>query len=367
VDHSLARNRRFLFDLNHPADFHFFKNLFSYLGEKGYSYRLIARDKECLHELLESEGISFISRGKGSHRLLGKYVYAGYNLLLTLTQLLLFRPGLTLSLSSPYLITASRILRIPTLTYDDTDFNPRLLPLIKRADYIFSPVNYPHTFHEKHFHIQTYKELAYLLPLKSKNEGEGKSVFFRITRTDSIHHSSENRMELSAVLREINQISTEHTTLLSSEASIADELSHRVLFPDRVNIHEDMKKCDVFWGNSATMATEAVIMGLPAIFIGSEKFAYLKELEENGLLYCFSPDQIEQSFRKLDDLLQQSPSDKQSEDSLVQLLEGKINITELIIWFIENLPESADILSDEKAQKLIPSIAQKPVIQEGAT
>jgi len=343
------RDKRFLFDLNHPADFHFFKNLFSYLGERGYSFRVLARDKECLHELLEAQGIPYVSRGKGSHFLPGKYVYAVYILLLSFIQLLLFRPGLTLSLSSPYLITVSRFLRIPTLVYDDTDFNPRLLPLIKRADYIFTPANYPHTFHKNHFHIHTYKELAYLTPSLSGMEEEGDAVFFRLTRTDSVHHGSEARIGGVKLIHEINRISNNHTCFLSSETGIFDNLTDKVLFPDRVNVHRDLKECCAFWGNSATMAAEAVILGIPSVFVGSEKFAYLKELEDHGLLYCFQPDELELSFRKLDELISWPQSKKHFEQARIQLLKEKINITGLLIWFVENQAEGALSLRENPA------------------
>lgn len=342
-----SRDRRFLFDLNHPADFHFFKNLFVYLKKNGYSYRVIARNKECLHELLEAEGIPFINRGRGSHFLLGKYVYAVYIMLLSFFHIITFRPRLTFSLSSPYLIIVSRFCGISTLTYDDTDCNPRLLPMIRKADYIFSPANYPFTFHENHFHMQTYKELAYLSPSFIENERKGDAVFFRITRTDSVHHSSETRIEPSRIIEEINKISEDYITFLSSETSIADNLSKRVLFPDIVNIHKDLNRSRVFWGNSATMAVEAVILGLPSIFIGSEKFAYLKELEERGLLFCFTPDKIDLSFRKLEELIHSTSVDKMFEESRLQLLKTKSDISELFIWFIENLPDSAQILSDD--------------------
>lgn len=341
------RNKRLFFDLNHPADFHFFKNLFLHLTEQGYSLKVMARNKECLHDLLKHEGIPFINRGAGSHSLSGKYLYAGYILLLSLIHLVRFRPGLTISLSSPYLITASRFIGIPTLTYDDTDYNPRLLPLIRRADYVFSPATYPHTFHKNHFHLHTFKELAYLHPAYFKHENAGNAVFFRLTRTDSIHHTSDTWLNTSGIIKEINRISKDHTTFLSSEKGLSRDLSNVVLIPDTVNIHEDLKKCRVFWGNSATMAAEAAVLGIPAIFVGAEKFAYLEELEEYGLLFCYKPDEIASSFNKLDDLARRSQSEDQFEQSRLQLLNDKIDITGLLIWFIENLPESARTMKSD--------------------
>jgi predicted glycosyltransferase len=359
----VPRHKRLLFDLNHPADFHFFRNLLTRLGQEGYTLRVIARDKECLHQLLDHAGIPYKNRGVGSHSLLGKYLYAGYILLLTLAVMVRFRPGLTLSLSSPYVITVSRFLGVPTLAFDDTDDNPRLLPLISKADFLFSPISYPHHFHKNHFYIHSFKELAYLHPGVFQAGEQGDGVFFRITRTDSIHHLRENWTNQPVIIREINRMSEKHPTYLSSETSISPKSGHntkgrnpnkkselfveRILIPDTVNIHGELYKCKVFWGNSATMAAEAAVLGIPAIFVGEKKFAYLKELENYGLVFCYSPDQVNESFSKLKELLLDIPGNEVLGQCKEKMLSEKINITELLYWFVANLPTSAGIMRDD--------------------
>ncbi len=341
------RDKRIFFDLNHPADFHFFKNLFDHLRDNRYVMRIMARDKECLQDLLTDRDIAFVSRGTGHHTLFGKYIFAIYILLYTLFQLIRFRPGLTISLSSPYLITASKILGVPSLTYDDTDDNPRLLPLIKKSDYIISPATYSHKFHKHHFHLQAFKELAYLHPKYFIHEKTGEGVFFRLTRTDSIHHTSESKFEYSNIIEQINRISQDHTCFLSTEIGMTPEFSEKVLMADVVNIHKDLQKCKVFWGNSATMAAEAAVLGIPAIFVGSELFSYIKELGVYGLLFHYHPGNIEASLEKLDELIAGDDDGNQFERARQKLLKEKIDISAFMIWFIENLPESARIMEDD--------------------
>jgi len=332
------RDKKLFFDLNHPADFHFFKNLFSSLLEAGYILRIVARDKECLHDLLRSHNISFLSRGQGSHSLTGKYLYAIYVLILTVIRLILFRPRLSVSLSSPYLIVASGFVGIPSLCYDDTDINPRLIPLIRRASHIVSPASYPHYFHGGHFRLPVFKELAYLHPKYFPYEKRGEAVFFRITRTDSVHHTSGSRIDLSYINRQIGMISRDYICFVSSETGIDESLTGSVKTAGRLKIHEDLQQCRAFWGNSATMAAEAAILGIPAVFVGAEKFSYVEELEDYGLLFHFHPDEIEASFVRLNELLEES-SDKYSK-ARQRLLKEKIDITGFLIWFIENYPES---------------------------
>ncbi len=197
-----SRQKRIFFDLNHPADFHLFKHLIRRLKEEGYEIRISARKKDRLQELLSDEGITFLSRGAGSHTIAGKYLYGMLLLVLTLWRLIRFRPDLTLSLSSPYLILASRILGIPTICYDDNDTNPRLHPAIKKANCIFTPVSYPFLFHDRHFRIQVFKELAYLPPPADPARREG--IFFRLTRTDTIHHSRHAALNLNSIIEHIN-------------------------------------------------------------------------------------------------------------------------------------------------------------------
>ncbi len=172
------RTNRVLFDLNHPADFHFFKHLMKRLKDQGYIQYVVARDKECLHLLLDDAGIPYQSRGRGKHTLVGKYTYALVILFGLLFHVLRFRPGLTMSLSSPYLALLSRLLGIPCITFDDTDENPRLLPLIRLSKYLLSPASYPHHFHPGHFHLPVYKELAYLHPSMFHAEENRDGIFF---------------------------------------------------------------------------------------------------------------------------------------------------------------------------------------------
>ena len=340
------RDKRIFFDLNHPADFHFFKNLFHWLQQHGYSIRIMARKKECLQDLLKYHKFSFINRGAGSHSLVGKYLYGIYILAILVIHLLRFRPGVTISLSSPYLVVASKLLGIKGITYDDTDYNPRLLPILKRSDVILTPATYPYAFHNTHIRIQSFKELAYLHPAYFTHEKKGNGVFFRLTRTDSVHHISKSNFNTSLIADKINSISRHHLTYFSSETGMIENISQEVRNADKFNIHDNLKNCRVFWGNSATMAAEAAILGIPAVFVGTEKYSYIEELEAYGLLCHYFPDQVEISFNKLEELIEESGADDQFEYYRQKLLKDKIDITGFMIWLIENFPDSIRTMKD---------------------
>lgn len=342
------RKKRVLFDLNHPADFHLFKRLMRQLKESAYSIRVVARDKECLHELLESEGVAFISRGRGSHSLAGKYIYAAWNLAVLLFQLIRFRPGIAMSLSSPYLALLSSITGITCITYDDTDLNPRLLPLIRRSTCILSPATYPHKFHNNHFRLPVFKEMAYLHPTVFQADQESKDVFVRITRTDSVHHSHDSRLELDPLFEKIKLLSQQHPICLSSEVTLDSDHIDAVRRANPLHIHKDLAACRVFWGNSATMAAEAAVLGIPAIFVSAEKFAYISELEAYGLLFYFHPSQLQLSLEKLEQILAGNPSGEEFSEAHTRMLTEKIDITAFMAWLLEKLPDSITLLQKDQ-------------------
>ncbi len=342
-----GRNKRLFFDLNHPADFHLYKNVFDKLKHEGYTLRIMARDKDCLQDLLKYHKITYTSWGKGRHTLVGKYIYAIYVLLLLLIQLIRFRPGLTVSLASPYLILSSRLLGIPSLGFLDTDISPRLYPIHKRIDYLITPVSFGTRFHKHHFRLPIFKELAYLHPKYFPQDKLGDSLFFRLTRTDSIHHTFESRLEFSQIIGIINSYSENYRCILSTEITSPPELSEDIQMADSMNIHNDLLQCRVFWGNSATMAAEAAVLGIPAIFIGSEVFSYIKELEAYGLLFHYHPKDIEASIIKLDKLLLEAKSGDKFIRARKEMLKEKIDVTSFMIWMIEHMPESVRILEQD--------------------
>ncbi len=341
-------NRAF-FDLNHPADFHFFKHLITWMYSEGYAIKVVARDKECLHMLLDNAGIVYTSRGSGKHSLVGKYFYAIWILIVLLIKLIRFRPTVAMSLSSPYLAVLSHLLGIRCITYDDTDDNPRLLPFIKKSRYLLSPLTYPHKFHKGHFQLSTLKELAYLHPDRFIYDSSRTGVFFRITRTDSVHHSSASTLNLEMVLKKIQELSQNSSIVLSTEKDLEVWDGPLISRADPINIHRDLANCKIFWGNSATMAAEAAVMGIPAIFVSAEKFAYISELEAFGLLFHYHPDDLQSSLEKLDAILEGNPSNSHFKKAQAQLLREKIDMTAFMVWFIEALPESASILEKDPA------------------
>ena len=95
------------------------------------------------------------------------------------------------------------------------------------------------------------------------------------------------------------------------------------------------------------MAAEAAVLGIPAVFVGAEKFAYITELEEYGLLFYFHPEKLDLSMEKLDRLMAGDPPGDHFRKLMQQLLQEKIDMTSFMTWFVDTLPESAHIMKEQ--------------------
>ena len=111
---------RILIDIGHPALVHYFKNFIKIMSLKNHFFKIIARDKEVTHKLLNSYNIDFIDRGVGGKYSFYKFFYMIKANLLIYKQAIKFNPDLFLSFASPYAGQVSKIKRKPHISFTDT-------------------------------------------------------------------------------------------------------------------------------------------------------------------------------------------------------------------------------------------------------
>ena len=112
---------RILIDINHPADVHQFKNLINELKRKGINILITARNKDCTHQLLRKEKLTFIPR-KGYYGVFGKLVGMFLIDLFLLNRSKQFKPDLLIGSSGNcYIAQVSKLIGKPSLIFDDTE------------------------------------------------------------------------------------------------------------------------------------------------------------------------------------------------------------------------------------------------------
>ena len=101
--------------------------------------------------------------------------------------------------------------------------------------------------------------------------------------------------------------------------------------PDR--IHHLLAFARLFIGESATMASESVILGTPAIYVDPVGRGYTDEQERRyGLCFNYRPAQADAAITRAEDVLQVDlKSDSGFKARVAQMLADKIDVTDFVV------------------------------------
>jgi uncharacterized protein len=350
---------RIIIDIGHPGHVHYFRNLFMNLELHGHKIRIVARDKEVTFKLLDQYQMPFTSRGKGKKSFIGRFVYLLYASFLIFRLGFKFKPDIVISFSSPYASLASLFLRCTNIVLDDTEVGRFERYVYKPlSDLIITPKAFREELGSKHFRFDGFMELSYLLPLyfrpdKKVLEDLGiapdeKYIIIRFVSWEARHDEGQKGLSIQQK-HEIVSLCREYAKVfISSERKLPDTLDEFRLRINPHQLHDALYYASMYIGEGATTASEACILGTPAVYINSISAGTLEEEEKQGILF---------NFREFDGVIEHiskilNENDKDHYVSLSRMmLAGKIDLTAFLTWLIEESPRSLKtILSDPQCQ-----------------
>lgn len=347
---------KILIDIGHPAHVHYFRNFIKIMESKGHKFLIIARDKEISQYLLKSYGIDYFSRGKGSSKILGKFVYTFKAVLFDIKLGLKFKPDILLSFASPYAAQASFFLRKPNIIIDDTE-----KAIIGRFFYqpftevVITPKFFYKEIGRKQIRIDSFFELCYLhnklfLPDETVLKYLGinpdeKYVFLRFVSWTANHDIGQSGIPNKLREELVNTlIDRGYKIFISAEGELSEKLKKYKIKIAPEMIHSVLKFAELFIGESGTMATEAALLGTPSVYVNSIDAGVFQEEVNCGVLYSYrTPDSL---LDKIIKLLDNENLKVEHLHKSQNLLQNKINPTNFLIWFIENYPNSAKIMKE---------------------
>ena len=343
---------KILFDINHPAHVHYSKNLIKKLIDNDHQVIITARNRDPIFKLLQKENLNYINRGKGSKKLLGKLLYflkGDYELLKIAVK---ENPDLFVAFMSPYAPQVSKMLGKPCILFDDTEHaSLHQYTTYPFCDVILTPSCYRKELGKKHFRFNSYLELAYLHPsvfmsdmnIRDKlNIMDDKKLYFlRFVDWQAHHDIGHSGLTLENKRQIVNKLNKLGHVIISSERELPKDLKKYQYNIHPSEVHHVLSQANLFIGESATMASEAAVLGTPAIYIDNVGRGYTDE-EENkySLVYNFS-ESLEDQARVIDKAVELASHPKDMFiKSRKKLLEDMINLTEFMFWFITKYPES---------------------------
>jgi len=350
---------RILIDIGHPAHVHLFKNMAHEMIKKGHEFFFTVREGEHQAVLLEENGFTYAIIGKkqkGSVRkLLGIFTFS-YKIIRIARQ---FKPDLFLSHGSMYAGYAAFLTGKKHIALEDTGNMEQLFFSKPVSDVILSPQALQVDLGKKHIRYNGFHELAYLHPkrfspdisvLKELNVGEGeKFVILRFVSWNATHDLGQSGLSLSEKSALINELSKYARVFISGEGTLPPEFVRYELKLAPGRLHHALFYAAMYIGEGATTASECAMLGTPALYVNTIAAGTLEKQERYGLLFGFrnSAGLIDKAITLLN-----TPGLKDEfQKWRFKMLTENIDVTSLLIWFVENYPLSKEVmLSDPSFQ-----------------
>jgi hypothetical protein len=204
-----------------------------------------------------------------------------------------------------------------------------------------------------------YHELAYLHPKRFSPDDNLVSshidinkpfIVIRLVQLTASHDLGKKGLGKYLLNEIIKMSNEEYQILISYEGGTSPEHEKYLYAFDPSSMHHFLGKAHAVIGDSQTMIAEAAVLGTPAIrfndFVG--KIGYLNELEHRyGLSFGYRTNQKNEFLTKISEILEQKDIKKTWNQRLKQMLDDKIDVTSFMVWFIENYPESIQIVKTE--------------------
>ncbi len=339
-------------DINHPAHVHYFKHFIWQMQERGHEILITTIDKEVTLELLNAYQLPYLCLGK-HQKGIGKKIFSipikDIRMFLAVFR---FHPDIFIGFGSIRAAHVSRLLQKPCIALDDTEHATwEHLLYVPCTDAIITPIWFKKDFGSKHIRYDGYTELAYLHPdyftpdigvLDEIGLCEGdRFVIVRFVSWDASHDIGHTGIMHKKEL--IETILPYARVFISSEGVLPKELEpYRIRIPPE-RLHHLLYYATLYIGEGATTASECAVMGTHALYVNTLRLGYTDEEEEAyGLVYTFSdPTGMEEAvIKKAVELLTNKNIKAEGREKRVKLLKDKIDLTQYIIWFVEQYPDS---------------------------
>ncbi|MCA9401392.1 MAG: DUF354 domain-containing protein [Candidatus Omnitrophica bacterium] len=339
-----------LFFINHPAQFHLFKHTIRYFLTEGMSCKIIIVSKDILEELVlrekwDYENIFPEGRRAKKNTLLSVIQFAIETEKRLIKVIKESRPRLLIGTEGT-LAHVGLWCGIKTLLVneDDTSVNAWNFLTYPFATKVVMPECCdPHRWKRKRISYQGLHEVAYLHPnyfqpdravVEKYIRPDMPYYILRLVSLTASHDHGKKGLEDKQLIRLMGLLKAFGNVYITSERPLKEEFQSYLLPVPVEEIHHAMAFCDMFIGDSQTMAAEAAVLGVPSIryndFAG--KLNYLEMLEHQyQLTFGFKTSEFEMMMNKIKDLLQNKDETDSMEQRHKQLLLDMVDVTAFLI------------------------------------
>jgi hypothetical protein len=263
----------------------------------------------------------------------------------------MFKPDLSISFGSPYAAQSAFFLKIPSITFTDTEHAKEQHLLFKSfSKAILTPTNFKKNFGKKQIRFNGYMELCYLHPnyfkpnpsildLLGVRENE-KYVIMRFVSWNASHDVGHSGLTLEMKRKAVKELSKYAKVFISSEGELPEDLKQYQIKIPPERMHDALAYASMYFGESGTMASESALLGTPAINISTSALyiGVFADIAKHDLMFVLPNEN--KALKKAIGIMQKVSSKKQAIQKRNHLISEKIDVTSFMVWFFENFPES---------------------------
>lgn len=351
---------RILIDIGHPAHVHQFRNAIHLLEARGHDVLVTSRNKEVTFALLDKYSIPYVKVGDYANNNIKKAInmFKIDAELYSVTSK--FQPDILIGgVGNVYIAHVSWLLRRPSILFNDTEHGK----LQDQLSYPFTttictPSCYTRDLGEKQVRYNGYHELAYLHParftpnpavLTELGLAEGDPfIIVRFVSWQASHdvgqHGIRDKVGLVKALEQYGRV------LITSEGALPEELQSYQIRVSPEKLHDLLYYATLYVGEGGTTASEAAVLGTHAIYVNTLPLGYIAEEDEKYHLVsdfsrrdCTDETVLAEARR----LLQNPNLRREGKEKGEALVQDKIDVTAFMVWFVENYPESVDLMKSQ--------------------
>ena len=333
---------KILFDLNHPAHVHLFKNFIFLLRNNNHNVIVTARNKDKTYDLLEHYKIDYVPLSNPR----GGFFGALLELIIITLKLYMLNKKHNFRVAfgtSPSIAVLTKIAGVQSINFNEDDDDT--VPFFTKSTYpltstIVNPDCIIHNrWKNKRLFHSSLHELAYLHPNNFFPDREILEKYslikkeYIIVRFSALkaHHDIKARGISINLWKKIEGLLEGFKIVKSIEASNNHEI-------DPWDMHHVLAFSRMLISDSQTMTIEAAVLGVPSIRINSfvGRCSVIEELENKyKLTMGFKPEDEESAINEIKNVLINKNSENEWKKRKNIMLKEKIDLNEWIINYFK--------------------------------
>jgi len=337
---------RIAIDIGHPAHVHFFKNAIGVLQERGHEVTIVARGIPVALRLLDSLGLQYRIASRKRKGAMGLGVELAEHFCRLLPVMIGRRIDVCASIGGTFMVHAAVLARCKRVVFSDTETagtaNRITFPFANR---VVTPRFYPHDLGRKHKRYDGFHELAYLHPRYFSpsqdalsryglSAGEPFSIV-RLSSWEAAHDVGVERLPLAKITPLIDRLGKMGRVIIIPEGETPESLRQHELEIDPLDFHDLLALASYCVTEGATTASEACILGTPAVYLNPVSPCYIDPLIQYGLLE--RPEEGAEPLGSLNRLIDRFSDAPERPASIAGcLISDHCDVTEVIVQTIEN-------------------------------